>query len=166
MANTGALNYGELMRDETMTPKNFAKLFEDFEYEFHEQVAPPEVFLAERKGDCDDYAILADHVLRPRGFKTRLIHIRLVGRVAHVVCYVQEAQAYLDYNERRYFIKLTRARNRIRAVASKVADSLEANWVSASEFTYDYRTETKRITHTVVKRDPPEQDPDAADEHE
>lgn len=165
LANTGAVSYEDLMRDQTMTPKNFAKTFEGFEYEFHEAVATPEVFLATRKGDCDDYAILADQVLRTRGFTTRLIHVRLVGQVAHVVCYVKEEQAYLDYNNRNYFFKLTRAKNRIRAIATKVADGLEANWVSVSEFTYNYETETKLITHTVAKQAPHEQDPDADDEH-
>lgn len=163
-ANAGAVSLDELVAAPGLTPKSFAKLFEEFDYLFREQVQRPEVFLASRKGDCDDYAVLADHVLRKRGFTTRLIHVRLVGQIAHAVCYVVETKAYLDYNDRRYFFKLTRARNRVRTIAAEVADSLTANWTSASEFTYDYESETKRIIQTVVKLEPAEQDPDAAKE--
>src|SRR5689334_21864797 len=55
-----ALTLIDLLNDPKLTPKRFAAQFETFEYEFHPEVQPAEVFLAERRGDCDDYAILAD----------------------------------------------------------------------------------------------------------
>lgn len=155
-----ALTLEELMGDPALNPKRFAAHFENFEYEYHPAVQWPNVFLAERRGDCDDYAVLAHHVLKPRGFSTRIIHVRLVGRVAHAVCYVAESKAYLDYNNRRYFLNLQRSGATLREIATKVADSFEGNWTSASEFTYDYETYKKTFGRTVVKTEPRANDPD------
>ncbi|HTL69517.1 MAG TPA: transglutaminase-like domain-containing protein [Lacunisphaera sp.] len=155
-----ALTLADLLNDPNLTPKRFAAYFEDFTYEYGVPVQAPDEFLAARSGDCDDYAVLADYVLSRHHFTTRLIHVRVVGRVAHAVCYIEQNRAYLDYNNRRYFITLTRCGRSIRAIAEKVADSLEANWTSASEFTYDYDQHRKHFGATVVKTDPPETDPD------
>jgi hypothetical protein len=84
----------------------------------------------------------------------------MVGRVAHAVCYIVEDRAYLDYNNRRYSFNLQRSGPSIREIASKVARSLESNWTSATEFTYDYKTEVKNALFTVVKTEPPGNDPD------
>lgn len=157
-----AVTLAELENDPKMSPKRFANHFEAFDFEAHDEVQLPEVFLRNRRGDCDDYAILADHVLRPKGFGTRLIHVRLVGRVAHAVCYVTENRAYLDYNNRIYFSTLERSGPSIREIATKAADSLQANWTSASEFTYDYKEDRKHFLATVVKTEPPSNDPDLA----
>ena len=83
-----------------------------------------------------------------------------LGRIAHDVCYVTEAKAYLDYNNRKYISNLQRSGRTIRQIATEVADSFEANWTSASEYTYDYKEEKKHFNRTVVKTDPPAQDPD------
>lgn len=155
-----ALTVRQLLDDTSLTPKRFANLFEGFTYEFINYVQNPEVFLRTKTGDCDDYAILADHVLSHHGYDTRLIHVRMMGRIAHAVCYVTEDKAYLDYNNRRYTFNLERSGPSIRAIATKVARSFEANWTSASEFTYDYATDVKEAKFTVVKTDPPGQDPD------
>jgi hypothetical protein len=152
----------QLLSDPKLTPKQFAAYFETFEYEFGSEVQSPAEFLSRRKGDCDDYAILADYVLKRNGYVTRLIHVRVVGRIAHAVCYVTENGAYLDYNNRKYFLNLQRCGRTLRAIATKVADSLEANWTTASEFTYDYDTATKQFVVTVVKTDPPAMDQDSA----
>src|SRR5687767_7959751 len=72
----------ELLTDQALTPKKFAAYFETFEFEGSRDVQSPGEFLSRRRGDCDDYAILAEHLLSRRGYETRLIHIRLVGRVA------------------------------------------------------------------------------------
>jgi hypothetical protein len=88
--------------------------------------------------------------------------VRLVGRVAHAVCYVTENRAYLDYNNRIYFSTLERSGPSIREIATKAADSLQANWTSASEFTYDYKEDRKHFLATVVKTEPPSNDPDLA----
>jgi hypothetical protein len=158
-ARLDAVTLPELLNDRHLTPKKFAAHFEDFEYEFSPLVLPAEVFLRQRRGDCDDYAVLADHVLRRHGEETRLIHVRMVGRVAHAVCYVRGARAYLDYNNRKYFFNLERSGPTLREIATKVAESLRANWTSASEFTYTYDEDRKHFGPTVVKTDPPSTDP-------
>lgn len=155
-----ALTVRELMDDPALTPKKFANHFEKFTYEFVDYVQNPDEFLKTRTGDCDDYACLADLVLKPKGYGTRLIHIRMVGRIAHAVCYITENKAYLDYNNRRYSFNLERCNPSIRDIAIKVARSFEANWTSASEFSYDYKTEEKKALFTVVKTDLPGNDPD------
>lgn len=155
-----ALTVQQLMDEPDLTPKKFANHFENFTYEFFDYVQNPDEFLKTRTGDCDDYACLADLVLKKRGYGTRLIHVRMIGRLAHAVCYVTENKAYLDYNNRRYTFNLERCHPSIREIAAKVAGSFEANWTSASEFSYDYQTEEKKALFTVVKTDLPGQDPD------
>ncbi len=160
MGSLQALTLNELLSDPKLTPKKFADQFEEFTYEFIGYVQDPEVFLRTKNGDCDDYAILAAHVLAKKELTPRLIHVRMVGRVAHAVCYIVEDRAYLDYNNRRYSFNLQRSGPSIREIASKVARSLESNWTSATEFTYDYKTEVKNALFTVVKTEPPGNDPD------
>jgi hypothetical protein len=150
-AASGAVTLKELTENPGLTAKKFASYFADFEYEFNGPIQPAAAFLARERGDCDDYAVLADHVLGKRGLKTRLIHIRLAGRIAHAVCYVNENRAYLDYNNRNVFFTLTRSGSDIRDIAGKVADSLEANWTTASEFSYSYATRRKTMVATVSR---------------
>lgn len=156
-----ALTLFDLLTERDLTPKRFADRFETFEYEFAPEVQLPDTFLQREKGDCDDYAILADHVLKQRGLQTRIIHIRLVGRVAHAVCYVDDNKAYLDFNNRKYFLNLERCGRSLREIATEVAESFKSNWTSVSEFTYDYKEGRKRYTRTVGKTDPAAQDADA-----
>jgi hypothetical protein len=156
-----ALTLIDLVGDAKLTPKRFAAQFESFEYVFHPEVQPAEVFLENRAGDCDDYAILADYVLRKKNYGTRLVRVALVGRVAHDVCYVIESKGYLDYNNRKYAANVEGAGRRLRQIAKQVADSFEANWTSASEYTFDYNTAKKSIGMTVVKTAPAARDPDA-----
>jgi hypothetical protein len=158
-----AVTLDELMSDSKMTPKRFADKFEDFKYDYHPEVQPPEVFLSTESGDCQDYAILADYVLKPRNYTTRLIRVVMVGALlAHDICFVVQSKAYLDYNNRIYFRNLQRSGPRIREIADKVADSFDANWTSASEYTYNYdEPNVKHMLLTVVKTDPPEEDPDS-----
>ena len=156
-----AVTLVELLQEERLTPKRFAGHFEKFAYEFHAEVQPPDVFLDTRRGDCDDYAILADYVLKRRSYGTRLVRVSLVGRIAHDVCYVIQSKAYLDYNNRQYASTLESSGRRLRQIANEVADSFQANWTTASEYTYDYNTDKKTITATVVKTEPSSRDPDA-----
>jgi len=144
-----AVTLQELTDNPKLTAKKFASYFSDFAYEFNGPIQSPTAFLAREKGDCDDYAVLADYVLSKHGLQTRLIHIRLTGRVAHAVCYVTDNKAYLDYNNRAVFFTLTRCGPDIRDIASKVAQSLEASWTTASEFTYSYATRRKTMIATV-----------------
>jgi hypothetical protein len=155
-----AVTLAELLSDPAMTPKRFADYFEDFEYEYHEEVQDPVVFLRTRRGDCDDYAILGDYVLTRRSFETRLVHVRMVGQVAHDVCYVVSTGSYLDYNLRSYYRNLERSGPTVREIAGEVAKSFKSNWTSASEYTYTYDEGVKHMIFTVVKTDPPSEDPD------
>jgi hypothetical protein len=159
-AEARAVTLEELLAEPDLGPKPFAAHFSAFEYAFFERIQPAEQFLRTERGDCDDYAALADHVFRQRGIATKLVHVRLVGRVAHVVCYVDPDGVYLDYNDRSYFFKVTRSRGSLRAIANQVADSFDANWTTVSEFTYDYASDRKRIVRTVVKAAPSENDSD------
>jgi hypothetical protein len=148
-AAADAVTLEELMKSSRLTPKKFANYFGDFNYEFNAAIQPPEDFLRRESGDCDDYAVLADYVLAKQGLTTRLIHVRLAGRVAHAVCYVNENGAYLDYNNRKFFVTLARSGPKLRDIANKVADSLSANWTTASEFTYSYETRRKVMIATI-----------------
>jgi hypothetical protein len=160
-ARASTITLEELLKDPEMNPKRFAGHFEDFAFLFNARVERPEIFLSKRAGDCDDYAVLADLVLKQKGFNTRLVRVALVGRnVGHAICYVDDKKVYLDYNNRNYFSNLEKAKPFLRDIAEKVAESLEANWSYASEYTYDYKTDRKVIVTTVVKTEPPEKDPD------
>ena len=150
-ANPGAVTLAELMDNPKLNAKKFANYFGNFAYEFNTPILPPDEFLARERGDCDDYAVLADFVLSKRGLGTRLVHVRLTGRVAHAVCYVTENNAYLDYNNRKFFVTLERSGPDLRAIANKVADSLSASWTTASEFTYSYETRRKTMTATISR---------------
>lgn len=155
-----ALTLPELLSDPKLTPKRFANHFEHFDYEYGVEVQTAERFLSSRTGDCDDYAVLADYVLKQKGLHTRLIHVRMVGMFAHAVCYVTENKAYLDYNNRKYSVNLERSGSTLREIAEKVAAAAEANWSSVTEFSYDYAEDRKRMGLTVVKTEPAAQDPD------
>lgn len=146
-----AVTLSQLLENPKINARKFAGYFADFAYEFNEAIQPATVFLAREKGDCDDYAVLADFVLKKHGLDTRLIHIRLSGRVAHAVCYITENRAYLDYNNRAVFFTLSRSGPDIRDIAAKVADSLEASWTTASEFSYSYETRRKVMIATISK---------------
>jgi hypothetical protein len=150
-ANLGAVTLGELVDNPKLNAKKFANYFGDFAYEFNSAILPPDEFLARESGDCDDYAVLADFVLSKRGLGTRLVHVRLAGRVAHAVCYVTESKAYLDYNNRKFFVTLERTGPDLREIANAVADSLSASWTTASEFTYSYETRRKTMTATISR---------------
>ena len=144
-----AVTLDEMLTNPKLNAKKFANYFGDFAFEFSAAVQTPDVFLSRERGDCDDYAVLADFVLKKHGLGTRLVHIRLAGRVAHAVCYVEENRAYLDYNNRKYFLTLARSSEDLRDIASRVASSLSANWTSASEFTYSYQTRRKVMVSTI-----------------
>jgi transglutaminase-like putative cysteine protease len=151
-----AVTLNELTDNPRLNAKKFASYFADFAYEFNNPIQSATEFLAREKGDCDDYAVLADFVLKQHRLDTRLIHIRLTGRIAHAVCYVSENKAYLDYNNRAVFFTLTRSGSEIRDIATKVAQSLESSWTTASEFSYSYATRRKTMISTVSQTGGPE----------
>lgn len=151
----------DLQGSPKLTPGDFADLFAEFEFAYFPRVQAPNSFLRGRVGDCDDYAILADHVLSQKGFKTRIIQVRMVGLTYdHAVCYVDDKRVYLDYNNRKYSFNLQRAKPYLRDIAEEVADSLERNWTAAFEFTYSYVEGRKKTRFVVVKTEDPDRDPD------
>jgi hypothetical protein len=161
LKSTARFTLRELDSAPEMSPKQFANLFEFFRYNFCPYVLPVDEFLYDQSGDCDDYAILADHVLAQKGYHTRIVRVVMAGSdVAHAICYVVEKKAYLDYNNRQYGVNLERAGPTLRQIAAKVAGSLEKNWTSATEYTFSYTDYHKVNRFTVVKTDPPERDPD------
>ena len=164
VARLDALLVSDLLTDPKMSPKRFASYFRDFKFEMHPfAVQDPDEFLSRQSGDCIDYAVLADYVLKRKGYGTRLIRVEMVGKnMGHAVCYVTQSRAYLDYNNRDYFISLESCGPSIREIAAKVADSFDANWTFAQEFSFDYHTYVRHALLTVVKTDPPSADPDLA----
>jgi hypothetical protein len=146
-----AVTVRELTDNPKINAKKFASYFGNFAFEFSADIQPPDAFLGRERGDCDDYAVLADFVLKKHGLGTRLIHVRLAGRVAHAVCYVNESSAYLDYNNRAVFFTLARSSSDIRDIAGKVASSLSSTWTTASEFVDSYDTRRKQMISTVSK---------------
>ena len=164
-AGLEAVTLSELTDNPKLSPKKFASYFSSFAYEFNAPIQSPSAFLQREKGDCDDYSVLADYVLGRNHYTTRLVHVRLAGRVAHAVCYINESKAYLDYNNRAVFFTLTRSGSELREIANKVAASLEASWTTASEFTYSYETRRKTMITTVSKTGGPEAGTPSASPH-
>jgi hypothetical protein len=148
-ASAFALNLEDLRRNKNLTPQKFASYFRNFEYTFRKEVQPPGVFLATKSGDCDDFSTLAAEILREKGYTARLVTVRMPG-VNHVVCYIEETKAYLDYNNRTSGA-LVHCDNSLEAIAASVAKSYSRNWFSVSEFTFDGRD--KRLVQTASRKD-------------
>jgi hypothetical protein len=125
----------ELRNDAHLTPERFATYFADFQFELHEKVQPPEVFLATKKGDCDDYAILAAEILKQKGYTTRLVVV-FMAKDIHVVCYVEETKSFLDFNRRSLSPPTAASERSLNEIAEKVAQSFRSKWHCVSEFTY------------------------------
>jgi hypothetical protein len=145
----------------SLTPEQFAGLFERFFYEFYPRVMKPEDFLDQRAGDCDDYAVLGAYILGLKGYKTRLMQVQLTGdNVDHAVFFVTDKNVYLDYNNRKLRQKLVHSNSTIREVATLVANSFKQSWTTAFEFTYSYEERWKTIGRVIVRTDSPDRDAD------
>ena len=129
------------------TPAEFASRFSNFEFVFHEKIQDPQVFLSTRSGDCDDFATLAAVELKKGGHTPRLFAVRMKGET-HVICYVPEANAYLDYNNRAAPNPLVPTDGSLQDIARKVSDSFGRNWIAAYEFSYAEKT--KWLVNTIV----------------
>ncbi|MSU61488.1 MAG: hypothetical protein EXS31_03680 [Pedosphaera sp.] len=141
-----ALTVAELAKDASLTPRTFAHHFANFRFRFDPKVQQPDAFLSARAGDCDDYAILAARVLKSRGFTPRLISVRMPHEV-DVVCYVEEVEGYLDFNERKSGDGIVRCANSLETIAAKVTGSFDAEWEYVCEFVY--RDGVKRLVRGV-----------------
>jgi hypothetical protein len=146
--SAAALSVEDLRKEKDLTPPRFASYFRGFSFSFRKDVQRADAFLSTKKGDCDDYSILAAAILREKGYTPRLISIRMPG-VTHVVCYIEETQSYLDYNFRGYTVAIGSSDNVLEKIANNVARSYAASWSSASEFTY--ASGVKRLVQTVVE---------------
>lgn len=142
-----AVTLEEIRNTPDLTPAKFASFFSEFDYKFRADVQKPAAFLASETGDCDDYATLAALVLKEKGYTPRLITVRMPG-VVHVVCYVEETGSYLDYNNRKYVLKVTKSGSDLNEIARRVAKSYRLDWTSVSEFTFG--DGVKRLVSTVL----------------
>ena len=140
------LTLEQLRNTPDLTPEKFATLFSKFEFKFGDEVQNPDEFLSSRSGDCDDFATLAATVLKEKGYTVRLVAVRL-PKIVHVVCYVEQSHAYLDYNNRASSA-LVRSGPEISEIAGQVASSYALPWSSASEFTWEKGA--RRLVKTVV----------------
>lgn len=129
------LTLADLRADPKLTPERLMTYFADFKFELSRQVRQPETFLANRSGDCDDFATLAAELLREKGYSTRLVAVFMPHDV-HVVCYIAESHCYLDYNRRQQASPLVKCDGDLSAVANSVAQSFRSPWRSVSEFTF------------------------------
>ncbi|MDB6108973.1 MAG: hypothetical protein JWR69_723 [Pedosphaera sp.] len=132
-----ALTLPELQHDRHLTPESLLHRFSGFEFKLFDEVQPRDKFLATQTGDCDDFATLAAEVLRQKGYTTRLIAVFMTQQT-HVVCYVKEAGAYLDYNNRKKASPLVPTSGALPDIAAKVARSFRTPWTSVMEFTFEH----------------------------
>ncbi len=161
LKSTDYFRLQDLEKERSMTPEQFADLFERFFYEFQPRVLKPDDFLSQRAGDCDDYAILGAHILGRKGHKMRLMQVKLTGdNVDHAVVFVNDKNVYLDFNNRKSRRKLVKSDPTLRDVATLVADSFKQSWTTAFEFTYSYDERWKTIGRVILKTDSPDRDAD------
>ncbi len=149
LSTAHALSISELQNVRDLTPQKFANYFADFEFKFHEEVQNHDAFLTSKSGDCDDYATVAAQVLKPRGFTPRLIAVRMKGET-HVICYVNEAHGYLDYNCRKDDQKIVPCSPKITEIAKSVAKSFDKDWIATYEFTYSPSENVKRLVNRII----------------
>jgi len=142
------LTIEDLRNDPDLTPERFAEHFANFKFQFRAQIQSPETFLATKSGDCDDFATLAADILRRKGYTPHMITVR-TKKVVHVVCYIEETKAYLDFEKRKHPNRLVGASHSLAEIAQKVAESFNAQWTSVSEFTYE--AGVKRLVSTVSR---------------
>ena len=129
------VTFEELRREPNLTPERLLGYFRDFKFQLADKVQPPEIFLAARAGDCDDFASLAADILRERKYTTRLIAVFMDGQT-HVICYVDEIKGYLDYNRRQELTAVQATTGDLEDVADKVAAFFRVPWRCVGEVSY------------------------------
>ena len=130
-----AVTLKELRDDAKLTPETLMHRFANFKFRLSDEVQPRNIFLASQTGDCDDFATLAADVLREKGYGAHLIAV-FMERQVHVVCYVAEATAYLDYNNRKKASPLVSTNGRLPDMADQVAQSFRSTWSCVMEYTF------------------------------
>jgi len=124
-----------LKQDRDLTPQRLLSRVADFAYELGDGVQDAETFLRRRRGDCDDFANLADQVLTERGWQAKLVVVMMEGQT-HVVCYVREAPGFLDFNRRALPDPIVLSDGSLEDIAEKVAASFRSRWWTVAEFEY------------------------------
>jgi hypothetical protein len=104
-----------------------------------------------------DYIILADQVLPAKGYTPRLIVINMPGIVCDDACYVNQTGSFIHYTRTNCTLQLISSGSTIRTIASSLANSLDLDWTSASEFTWS--NGLGQILATVIETEPPSSDP-------
>jgi hypothetical protein len=103
-----------------------------------------------------DYVILAGLVLPTKGYASRLIMVNMPG-VTDDGCYVTQAHSFIHYNYTNSALQLIPSGSTIRQIATTLANTLNLDWTTASEFTYS--NGVGQILATVVEADPASSDP-------
>jgi hypothetical protein len=103
-----------------------------------------------------DYIILAGMVLPAKGYPARLIAVNMPG-FNDDACYVSEAGSFIHYNQTNSVLQLEGSGSTIRQIATTLANSLNLDWTTASEFLYS--NGMGQILATVVEADPASSDP-------
>lgn len=134
LVTTHALTLQDLQDDAQLTPARLMGYFSDFKFQLGPNLQKPEDFLANKCGDCDDFANLTSLVLRAKGYTPRIFVVSM-DRATHVVCFVAETRSYLDYNHRRDCV-LIPSTGTLADIAQKVASSFKSRWYSVSEVTF------------------------------
>ena len=104
-----------------------------------------------------DYAVLGSMVLKVQGYTPRLIVVKMPGLLCDDVCYVNEAGSFIHYDRVKSALQLEASGASIRQIANTLADSLNSDWTSASEFTFS--NGLCQIWATVIRTEPPSSDP-------
>jgi len=104
-----------------------------------------------------DYVILASMVLPTKGYTPRLILVNMPGIVSDDACYVGQSSSFIHFDRSTYALQLEESGSTVRQIATQLANSLNLNWTSASEFTYS--NGLSQILATVVETEPPSNDP-------
>lgn len=141
---------------EPATPTSVLGLVRDFTFELGGVVQSPKEFLARRRGDCDDFALLASTVLARSGYRVKLVVV-MMERETHVVCHVPEAGGYLDFNRRAASEGLVASDGSLEDIADKVAASFRSTWWRVSEFRFHGRRPL--LLGTAYRRGPATGDP-------
>ena len=119
-----------------LTPENLIRSFAGFTFELSAQPQDAEAFLQRKRGDCDDFASLASRLLTDHGYKIKLVAV-MMERQTHVVCYVEEAHGFLDFNHRADADPIIKSDGSLEDIAQKVGGDFRSRWQTASEFRYE-----------------------------
>ncbi len=103
-----------------------------------------------------DYIILAGSVLPGKGYPSRLILVNMPG-FNDDACYVSSSSSFIHFSQTNSVLQLEGSGSTIRQVATTLANSLNLDWTTASEFVYS--NGMGQILATVVEADPASSDP-------